>query len=84
MPYRPYMEGENSMQVEIDKFGRLVIPSAVRNHLGIKPGSILELQEQGHEIRLRLIDLKSLLKRKGGVLVYTAEATDDIDSEDLM
>lgn len=62
------------MQVKIDKFGRLTIPKEVRNHLGIKPGSLLELHEQDNKILLRLVNHQAPLQRKGGVLVFNAEA----------
>jgi len=67
------------MQVEVDKFGRFVIPKTVRNHLGIKPGSMLELQEQDQKILLRLVDQKLPLQYQDGVLVYTAEATEGVN-----
>lgn len=68
------------MQVSIDKFGRVLIPKAVREHLGIKPGSVLEITEKDHEILLRLLTKKNPLQRKGNVLVFTGEASDDLES----
>ena len=68
------------MQVEIDKFGRMLIPKEVRDHLGLKAGTVLQLIEQDHEILLKLPDQKTLLQQKNGVLVYLGEATSDIDS----
>lgn len=67
------------MQVEVDKFGRFIIPKSVRLHLGIKPGAILELKEQDHKILLCLVDFQSALTRKEGVLVFTGEATDNLE-----
>lgn len=68
------------MQVSIDKFGRVLIPKAVRDHLGIKPGSVLQVSERDHEILLKVLTEKTSLQRKSGVLVFTGEATSDIES----
>lgn len=78
--YNANIDWRIPMQVEIDKFGRLIIPKAVRNHLGIGPGSVMELLEQNHQILLKPIDQKTSLKREGGVLVYTGSALDDIEN----
>lgn len=69
------------MQVSIDKFGRILIPKELRSHLGIKPGSVFEISERNHEILLKLFVEKPLLQKKGNVLVFTGEATEDIESE---
>jgi AbrB family looped-hinge helix DNA binding protein len=67
------------MQVVIDKFGRVVIPKATRTHLGILEGSAMELKEQEHSILLILKDQEPPLKRNNGILIYTGEATDNIE-----
>lgn len=68
------------MQVAIDKFGRVLIPKVIRRHLGIKPGSILQIEEHADDILLKLVEAKSPLERKQGVLVFTGEATEDLES----
>lgn len=68
------------MQTSIDKFGRVLIPKSIRDHLGIKPGALVQVFEHDHEILLKLTKHKNSLKTKDGVLVFTGEATDDIES----
>ena len=65
------------MEVAIDKFGRIVIPKAVRDLLGLQAGSELALEvmdrEGGQkEIALRPIGAEPELIRKGGGLVFHA------------
>lgn len=68
------------MQTAIDKFGRIVIPKSVRDHLGLKTGSILEVEESNHDIVLKAIDHTPQIKMKEGVAVFMAKALDDIDT----
>ena len=67
------------MQVAIDKFGRVLIPKAIRTHLGLKPGSLVDIEEHDHEISLKLIQHKSLIEKKGSVMVFMGEAVGDIE-----
>lgn len=68
------------METQIDKFGRVVIPKAVRDHLGLRTGSILQIEEHPHDIVLKVVDPISPIKIKGGIAVFTGEALDDIES----
>lgn len=67
------------MNVSIDKFGRLVLPKIVRNHLGLEAGSELELEEIEGKIMLKVIEEHVLLKEEEGVLVFTGKAIGNID-----
>jgi AbrB family looped-hinge helix DNA binding protein len=66
------------MKVAIDKLGRIVLPKKVRNHLGLRAGDELELEEQGDAIILRFEPESSGLQIKNGVLVFTGEPTGDL------
>lgn len=68
------------MQVSIDKFGRVLIPKTVRDHLGIKPGTVLQISERDDEILLKLLTQKTSLQRENGILIFTGEAVSDIES----
>lgn len=68
------------METRIDKFGRVVIPKTVRNHLGLKTGSVLQIEESNHDIILKVVDNSPKFKIKEGVTVYTGKAIDDIES----
>jgi AbrB family looped-hinge helix DNA binding protein len=66
------------MEAMIDKFGRVVIPKIVREHLGLKPGMILEIEEQDHEVLLKPTT-QHIIKNKGGVLVFVGEAIGNLE-----
>ena len=64
------------MDVTIDKFGRIVIPKVVRDSLGLKAGSELQVEITEEETGERTIALrpgqeKALLIDEDGLLVYT-------------
>ena len=67
------------MTVVIDKVGRLVVPKEFREQLGIGPDTELEIVVDGFEIRVRKIEEKSTLKKKGK---FTVVATDWIGESD--
>lgn len=72
------------MEVTLDKYGRIVIPKAVREHFGLKAGSSLELDVEpadggAETIALRPVDPESVLQRKGRVLVHTGTADRPLD-----
>ena len=43
----------SGMEVRIDKAGRIVVPKALRDRLGLKPDSDLEVVEQSDGVLLR-------------------------------
>lgn len=67
------------MEVTIDRFGRLVIPKALRDHLGLGPGSTLELEEKDEALLLRPQRPAPDLVEEDGVLVFTGEPGGDLD-----
>ena len=68
------------MQVKIDKFGRLLIPKIIRQHLGLRSGTLVDLKEQNSTLLIKAYEQESPLKNVGGVLVFTAEATENIEN----
>lgn len=66
------------MEATVDKFGRIVIPKRVRDDLGIKAGTVVLLEEKGQEVILRPQPVEPELISRGGVLVYTGTADEDI------
>lgn len=72
------------MEVILDKYGRIVIPKPVRERLGLKAGSSLELDVEpieggGEAIALRPAGQEPALRRKGHVLVHTGKADHPLD-----
>lgn len=66
------------MEIHVDRFGRVVIPKAVRSHLGLQTGAALEVEERPHELRLRPVHAEPTLLLKGGVLVFTGTAAGEV------
>ena len=67
------------MRATLDRFGRIVIPKRVRDELGLGAGSVVEIVEEGGKIVLSLRRVEPDLVRDEGVLVYTGEATGDLE-----
>lgn len=65
---------KSTMQTKVDKFGRIVIPQAIREDSGLKPGDALEVSWTGTEIRIRPAHEESGLLIREGILVYEAKS----------
>ena len=59
------------MTLKIDRAGRIVVPKPVRERLGLRPGSHLEMVEGPDGITIRRAEPKPTLAREGHLLVYT-------------
>ncbi len=59
------------MQATVDKFGRIVLPKALRDRLGLEAGSVIEIEVIADgAVRLQAKEDRPLLVREEGVLVY--------------
>ena len=63
---------------KVDQFGRVLIPKPVRDGLGLEPGRLLTVEEQGNAILLRPVEEEMPLAVEDGVLVFTGEAIGDL------
>jgi len=61
------------MTLTIDDAGRVVIPKPLRDKLGLRAGSTLEVLETPEGVTLKPADRKSPLARQGRFLVITSE-----------
>ena len=61
------------MTLKIDKAGRVILPKPVRDRLGLRAGSDLEIQETHEGVLLRPAERKPSLVRKGSFWVHTGE-----------
>ena len=59
------------MEVLIDNFGRILLPQALRKHIGLKSGSVLEVEESGNSIILKPREEQGCLKIKENITVYS-------------
>jgi AbrB family looped-hinge helix DNA binding protein len=67
------------MQLNIDKFGRVVLPKAMRDDLGLVPGTPLKVVRTPRGIELEPITDASVLIEKEGILVHTGTALGDLN-----
>lgn len=58
------------MLLTLDRFGRVVLPKAIRNELGLRPGDVLEAERENDTIVLRPSARKDYLRREGRILVF--------------
>ncbi|VAX35517.1 Antitoxin to Toxin 1, PIN domain [hydrothermal vent metagenome] len=68
------------MVTMLDKFGRILIPKKVRDDLGLKPGMSLDVKEESSALVLTPQFEKPEVILKEGLLVFTGEATEDIEN----
>jgi AbrB family looped-hinge helix DNA binding protein len=58
------------MELKIDKFGRVVIPKKLREHLGVGVSLSVEVKETPEGILLKPVRRQSGLVMKDGVLIH--------------
>lgn len=66
------------METTIDRFGRIVIPKDIREHLDLDPGSVLVVETHDHEIHLKPARPQPDVVVKDGVLVFSGAALGDV------
>lgn len=65
------------METTLDKFGGVVIPKPVREGLGLKAGSTLQIEERDETI-IKPVEDEPGLRVKDGVLVFSGHAVGDV------
>lgn len=67
------------MQLKIDRAGRIVVPKAIRERLGLEAGTDLEIIEGAGGILVRSAKREPLLVREGKLLVHTGKLPGSYD-----
>jgi AbrB family looped-hinge helix DNA binding protein len=75
--YKMPIEG-GLMETRLDKFGRVVLPKDIRDHLDLKPGQVLKVERADEEVILKPVEKELPLHIKNGVLVFSGAVTGDI------
>lgn len=65
------------MDVTLDRYGRILLPKALRDRLGLQAGSRLHVETTGEGIALRPVDQDAILTVRDGVLVHEGRLLDD-------
>ena len=79
IPFNWYTYG---MRTTIDKAGRLVVPKALRDRLGLHPGEV-EITVDGASLRIEPVFNDSLVEKGGRLVIpsYNATITDEFVRE---
>ncbi len=67
-----------SMETTLDKFGRVIIPKQIRDHLGLKSGEVLHVEGLQDEVLLKPLREEAPLHSKEGVLVFSGTASGNL------
>lgn len=67
------------MQTSIDSVGRIVIPKPLRDALGLRPGSTVDISRYGAGLQLLPAGRTARLVDEAGVLVATGDTSIDDD-----
>ncbi|MEX2621609.1 MAG: AbrB/MazE/SpoVT family DNA-binding domain-containing protein [Egibacteraceae bacterium] len=65
------------MKVVVDSVGRIVVPKALREALGLRAGSTVEISRYGAGLQLVPSGRTARLEQEDGVLVATGDTTID-------
>ena len=68
------------MKVTIDALGRIVVPKALREALGLTPGTTVDISRYGSGLALIPAGRTARLVEEGGVLVAAGDTAIDDDA----
>lgn len=69
------------METTVDSVGRIVVPKPLRDALGLKPGSVVDISRYGAGLQVVPAGRTARLVEENGVLVASGETT--IDDQDV-
>ncbi len=68
------------MRTTVDRFGRVVVPKAMRERLGLRPGTAIEIEETESHLSLRPVEDAPPLMMKEGILVHAGTVVGDLEA----
>lgn len=69
------------MITTLDKFGRVLIPKKLREHLGLSLNSPVNIMDEGNRIIIETVKENEALINKDGILVFTGKVQKDLTDE---
>ena len=75
MPYAIF----SGMTLRIDKAGRVILPKPVRDRMGLREGSALELVETAEGVVLKPVEQSPSMVKIDGLWVYTGKVPHGFD-----
>lgn len=66
-----------TVEIMIDRLGRVVIPKALRDELGLVPGTLLHIEETAEGLLIKRPKAEWPLVLKEGILVYGGRVVGD-------
>jgi bifunctional DNA-binding transcriptional regulator/antitoxin component of YhaV-PrlF toxin-antitoxin module len=72
------------MELKIDKFGRVVLPKKLREHLGVGVSLTVEVKEVPEGVLLKPVRRESGLMMKDGILIHRGGDNSYIDWDRLV
>jgi AbrB family looped-hinge helix DNA binding protein len=72
------------MQTTLDRFGRLVLPKSIREHLGLRPGTVLQVEQAGSDVLLKPAVPGPRIERRGGMPVIVGVTVAEQDVRDAV
>jgi AbrB family looped-hinge helix DNA binding protein len=67
------------MTLKVDKAGRVILPKPVRDRLGLREGSDLELEETPEGLMLKPVETQASMIKKDGLWVHTGKVPPGFD-----
>jgi AbrB family looped-hinge helix DNA binding protein len=70
------------MKTTIDAAGRIVVPKALRQALGLKPGQVVEMRAGDGKLEVEIAPTQMVLKKRGkGVVAVPDEALPPLSAD---
>ena len=66
------------MRSTIDGAGRVVVPKAIREAAGLRPGTEVQFRVQGGHVEIEPVPLTITVKRRGSLVVATPQVNQPV------